>query len=313
MFAYFDLKSMFTSIWDDIKQQFNYGNMITRIVLVNVAMFVIINLILVFSGAGRDITGGMRDDILQFVSMNKDWVYNLTHPWVLFTNMIVHVGFWHILWNMLLLYWFGRIVGDLLGDRRILPLYILGGLFGALVYFAWANLMIPGPGYAYGASAAVMAVILAAGVIAPDYLLHLPLIGGVKLKYIVAVLLFFDLIGVAGLDNTGGHVAHLGGAAFGFFFATQLRNGNDLSLPVNNFLDKLAAMFSGFGSSKKGPRMAYKNPKANRKAAKPQASSDSQGSSYQEELDAILDKIKRNGYESLSEVEKEFLFNASKK
>lgn len=307
---------MFTSIWDDLKQQFNYGNMITRIVLVNIAIFVIINLILVFSGAGRDITGGMRDNILQYVAINKDWVFNLTHPWVLLTNMIVHVGFWHILWNMLLLYWFGRIVGDLLGDRRILPLYFLGGLFGAFVYFVFANLTIDGPSYAYGASAAVMAVILAAGVIAPEYRMRLILIGEVPLKYIVAALLLIDLIGVGGMSNTGGHVAHLGGAAFGWLFATQLKQGNDLSAPINNFLDRLINWYQSFNTSKtKGPRMAYKNPKAKgakRPRSKPNASSDS-SNSYQEQLDTILDKIKQTGYESLSEAEKEFLFNASKK
>ncbi len=306
---------MFTSIWDDLKQQFNYGNMITRIVLVNIAVFVIINLILVFSGAGRDVTGVMRGDILQYVAINKDWMFNLTHPWVLLTNMIVHVGFWHILWNMLLLYWFGRIVGDLLGDRKILPLYFLGGLFGAFVYFIFANIMMDGPSYAYGASAAVMAVILAAGVIAPEYRMRLILIGEVPLKYIVAALLLIDLIGVGGMSNTGGHVAHLGGAAFGWFFATQLRQGNDLSVPVNNFIDRFINWVNSFNSAKKpGPRVAYKNPKAkNVKRSKSNAKSDPSSSSYQEQLDMILDKIKQTGYESLNETEKEFLFNASKK
>lgn len=309
---------MFTSIWDDIKQQFKMGNMITRIILVNIAVFVIMSLVLVFSGAMRDVTGVATKNIMQYLSMNESWLFNLTHLWVLITHMFLHIDFWHILWNMILLYWFGRIIGDLIGDHRILPLYLLGGLVGALAYFMWAQIG-GGASYAYGASAAVMAVMMTAGVIAPDYVLRLILIGDVKLKYVVAVFLFLDVLGVGGMDNTGGHVAHLGGALFGYLFATQLQNGNDLSNPVNNFFEKIRNLFSGAGSSKKrGPRMAYKNPKASssgerqRKSKKPNRR-DGAGKSHQERLDSILDKIKQTGYDSLTEEEKEFLFNASKK
>lgn len=303
---------MFTSIWDDLKKQFSYGNAITRIILFNIAVFVVMVLVLVFAGGFRD--PDTQYSIVKYFSIHSDWYFTLTHPWVILTNMFFHISFGHILWNMLLLYWFGRIVGDLIGNHRILPLYILGGLFGAFVYFAFANFM-GSPGYAYGASAAVMAVILAAGVIAPDYSVNLILIGEVKLKYIVAVLLLLDLIGVGGMVNTGGHVAHLGGALFGYLFATQLRNGSDWSVPINSFIDKLMALFSNINSSKKrGPRVAYKNPKADKikKSAKPHAKSDT-NPSHQEHLDTILDKIKKTGYDSLTEEEKEFLFNASKK
>ena len=299
---------MFSSIWDDLKQQFNTGNMITRIILINVAVFIIINLVLVFSGGFHN--PDVYYNVVKYFSIHSDWYMTITHPWVILTNMFFHVGFMHILFNMILLYWFGRIVGDLIGDHRILPLYLLGGLFGAFVYFMFANFTTPG--YAFGASAAVMAVILAAGVIAPDYLLHLPLIGSVKLKYIVGIFLLLDLIGIGGMNNTGGHAAHLGGAFFGWMFATQLRNGTDWAVPVNNFMDKLNALFKSFNTEKKrGPRMAYKNPKAER-GTKPDVKSNMR-SSHQEELDTILDKIKQRGYESLTEAEKEFLFNASKK
>ncbi len=306
---------MFTSIWDDLKKQFSYGNSITRIILFNIAVFVVMVLVLVFAGGFRDTA--VQYNIVKYFSIHSDWFFTVTHPWVIFTNMFLHVGFGHIFWNMLLLYWFGRIVGDLIGDHRILPLYILGGLFGAFVYFAYANFTGDAQGIAYGASAAVMAIILAAGVIAPNYSVNLILIGEVKLKFIVAVLLLLDLIGVNGMVNTGGHAAHLGGAFFGYLFAIQLQNGNDWSLPVNNFTNKLVSLFKSISSDKKpGPRVAYKNPKAAamKKAAKtkPHAKSDI-NPSHQEHLDTILDKIKKTGYDSLSEEEKEFLFNASKK
>jgi membrane associated rhomboid family serine protease len=299
---------MFSSIWDDLKQQFSQGNMITRIILVNVAVFVVINLVLVFSGGFHD--PAVYNKIIRPLSFDSDWFYNITHLWGIFTHMFLHVDFWHIIWNMLLFYWFGRIVGDLIGDRRILPLYLLGGLFGAFVYFVFANLTTPN--HAIGASAAVTAIIMVAGVIAPDYIMRLILIGDVRLKYIVAVILLINVIGAGGINNTGGYVAHLGGAFFGYLFATQLRNGNDWSIPVNNLLDKFTALFRNVTTQKKrGPRVAYKNPNAGN-ATKPNSKREV-SSSYQEQLDTILDKIKEKGYESLTEVEKEFLFNASKK
>lgn len=302
---------MFTSIWEDLQQQFRQGNTLTRIILVNIAVFVVINLILVFAGGQRD--RAIYDAIVEPIGINSDWYYLLTHLWGVITHMFLHTGFMHILWNMLLLYWFGRIIGDLVGDHRILPLYLLGGLVGGVAFFLYANLT-GNPNYAIGASGAVMAIIVAAGFFAPDYNLRLILIGDVKLKYVVAVLLFLDIIGAAGMNNTGGHFAHLGGAFFGYLFATQLQRGNDWSAPVNSFLDKLKALFSGSKSGKRrGPRVAYKNPKANSRSrnTKPHAKSDSPD--HQEHLDAILDKIKKTGYESLSAEEKEFLFNASKK
>ncbi len=300
---------MFTSIWDDLKQQFNQGNMITRIILINVAVFVVINLVLVFAGGYRD--KAIYVNIVEPFGINSDWYYLVTHLWGVISHMFLHTGFWHILWNMILLYWFGRIIGDLVGDHRILPLYLLGGLAGGAAFFLYANLTGQA-NYAIGASGAVMAVIVAAGVFAPNYILRLILIGDVKLKYVVAVLVFLDIIGAGGVNNTGGHFAHLGGAFFGYLFATQLQRGNDWSAPVNSFLDKLFGLFKNMGSGKKrGPRVAYKNPKAKNKNTKPHAKSDS--SSHQEHLDAILDKIKKTGYDSLTADEKEFLFNASKK
>ena len=143
--------------------------------------------------------------------------------------------------------------------------------------------------------------------------MNLILIGEVKLKYVVAVLVFLDLIGIANLGNTGGHFAHLGGAAFGWLYVVQLRNGNDWAEPINKWLDIFANYFSSiFKRKSKGPRMVYKN--TNKRQAKGSSVSDKEKpSQYQDRLDAILEKIKLHGYESLSEEEKEFLFNASNK
>lgn len=297
--------------------------MITQLIIINVAVFVIINLVRLFLFLGN---GGavpeLYNTILHFFCMSSDWKFFLTHPWGMVTSMFLHEGFWHLLWNMLFLYWFGRIVGDFIGDQRILPLYLLGGLTGAIVFFISANLLPYGMGgrFALGASAGVMAIVVAAGTISPDYIMRLLLLGDVKLKYIVAVLVFLDLILIPSGGNTGGHFAHLGGAFFGWLFVAQLRNGNDFSEPVNNILDKIRDVYTRVISGKRssrGPKVVYRNPSRKRSTtSRGQAASDTNNrnsSAYQEKLDAILDKIKDSGYESLTKEEKEFLFNASKR
>lgn len=308
---------MLQSIWEDVKREFSYGNMVTRIIIINVVIFILINLTGLFIkiGSGGDNTV-LFPQIIDFFSMSSSGWFVLTHPWVIFTHMFLHVDFWHLLWNMLYLYWFGRIVGDFIGNQRVLPIYLLGGLSGALLFFISANLLY-GSGHitALGASAGVMALVVAAGVIAPDYLVRLLFLGDVKLKYIVLVLVALDVFALGGDINTGGHIAHLGGVVMGWLFVRQLREGRDWALPVNMILDRIMHPFKWQARpSKRKPTMAYKNPNRTRTTSrKASAVSDVENTSEQERLDAILDKIKQSGYDSLSEVEKEFLFNASKK
>lgn len=313
---------MLRSIWDDVKREFSYGNMITQLIIANIAVFVVFGLLKFFLWIGN--AGEVPPfyaNLVHFFSLPADGWELLTHPWTIFTHMFMHSGFFHILWNMLIMYWFGRIVGDFIGNQRVLPLYLLGGLVGAAMFLLTANLMpnVVGAGYALGASAAVMAIVAAAGAIAPDYIMRLIFLGDVKLKYIVAVLIFLDLMSITANQNSGGAFAHLGGAAFGFLFVRQLQNGTDLARPVNGFLDSISAFFNSLfsgNSSRRGPKVAYKNPNIKRRPrsgnSRGNARSDAD-QDYQERLDAILDKIKKSGYGSLSEEEKEFLFNASKK
>lgn len=309
---------MLQSIWDDVKREFGYGNMVTRIIIINIVVFVIVNLtdlVLYIGNGGKP--SPFYETFLHFFCMGADWKFFLTHPWGLITSMFLHEGFWHILWNMLFMYWFGRIVGDFIGNQRILPIYLLGGIAGGLMYFITANLLPYGEmggRFALGASGAVMAIVVAAGAIAPDYIMRLLFIGDVKLKYIVAVLVFLDLILIPKGGNTGGHFAHLGGAAFGWFFVFQLRNGNDWSAPINKLSDGISRFFSRlFSGGRQGPKVVYRNPNRRQSDRRGNAASDSNSKGHQERLDAILDKIKQSGYNSLSKEEKEFLFNASKK
>lgn len=312
---------MLQSIWDDIKQEFDYGNMIKRIIIVNVAVYIFINLLWVFISG---VAPNFYQATVEFFSMSSSAWHLLTHPWSVLTHMFLHEGFWHILWNMLFLFWFGRIFGDLLGDRRVLPLYILGGLAGAAVYFLVANLgLVVGSSHALGASAAVMAILVASGVFAPNYGIRLLFIGEVKLKWIVFALVFMNILGTKGTVNAGGSWGHLGGIAMGFVYALQLQQGNDLSAPIQRMILWVENYFKGLfrGNSRPGPKVTYRRGgqavKTTADSSKTQNSRQQRNTSastlsHQEQLDAILDKIKASGYDSLSQAEKDFLFRASK-
>jgi len=320
---------MLQSIWEDVRKEFNYGNMVNRIIIINVSIFILITLFSLTLRITHSWTfpQATYDSILQFFLISSDWWHNLTHPWVFITPMFMHDDLFHIFFNMLLLYWFGRIVGDFIGDHRVLPIYLLGGLVGNIAFFTLTALITPDGAkhsFAIGASGAVMAIALASAVLAPNFIIRLLLFGDVRLKYVVLVMLVIDLFFISKDDNTGGHFAHLGGALMGCIFVLRLRSGQDLSEPVNRLLvairSFLKSPFPKASGKKKGPKVAYRNPVkttsgAGKSAqAKGSRSSDSGGSrlSYQEQLDAILDKIKQSGYDSLSKEEKEFLFNASK-
>ncbi len=169
-------------------------------------------------------------------------------------------------------------------------------------------------GFGYGASAAVMGVVVATAAIAPDYSMRLLFIGDVKLKYIALVLVVLDVFALGSMSNFLGHVAHLGGAAFGFAFVAMLKNGTDLSVPFNNLAGWFKGLFTG------EPHRMKRKSRSNvfvRHSGKPKRKQDDSAkqrpADHQKKLDAILDKIKQSGYDSLSEEEKEFLFQASKK
>lgn len=296
---------MLASILEDVRREFRMGNMVTRIVIVNATAFLLINALRLIAWLGNaGVIPSWYLTIRKYLTLSSDPWFDLTHPWVFFTSMFLHEGFWHLLWNMLFLYWFGRIVGDLIGNHRILPLYLLGGLFAGLVFVATAQLPLYGTRgefHALGASGAVMAIVLASAVIAPDYRLHLLLIGEVRLKYVVGVLIVLDLIGLAGNMNTGGHFAHLGGAFFGYLFVILLREGIDAGKGIYALLSRW----------ENWPRRSVRRPKLIYRADLP-APGTTAPSASQKRLDAILEKIKHQGMDSLSAEEREFLEKQSR-
>lgn len=310
---------MLRSILDDIRSEFQRGNVSTRLIIANVAVFVVINLIRVFTVAWAPQVYGT---LVNYLALHADIVWDLTHPWVFVTSLFMHSGFWHILWNMLFLFWFGRIVSDLIGDHKILPIYILGGLVGGLVFVlsSYLSSFVSPNSYAVGASASIMALVVAAGALAPDYNMRLILIGNVKLKYIVIALVLLDLFGTASMGNTGGHFAHLGGAITGVIYVMGLHNGRNFGAPIERVIKYLRKLYYNVQSRRiagnpetQYPRMhVVHKEKAVRSSSHiesgPQTTPD-----LQEEVDRILDKIKEQGYENLTKEEKETLFKASKR
>jgi membrane associated rhomboid family serine protease len=297
---------MFKSIADDIRNNFTYGHMVTRLIIINTAVLVVILLLKAFFS-----NLGWYQPVIQNVAMPTNAIELLLKPWTLFTYMFVHEGFWHFVWNMVGLNIFGKIVGDLIGDKKVLPLYLLGGIAGGILLILVTPLM-SNLNYASlrGASAAVLALAMAGALIAPDYNIRLLLIGNVKLKYIVLFFIIADLVLSQGYENAGGHWAHLGGILMGAIFIAQLRNGRDMGKPINSLFKKISDIGSKkYSGSKHRPIMKVEH-RSNKLTNKTRVI---QQDDYEAKLDAILEKIKRKGYDKLSQDERDFLNKASKK
>jgi len=293
---------MFRSIAEDVKSSFDYGNMIVKIIIINIAVFVITALLNAF------LPEIYTTHILPYLAIPGDLMTLLYRPWTIITHMFLHGGLWHLIGNMITLYWFGNIAGDLLGDKKILPVYILGGLTGALFYILSYQFLPNIGGYALGASAATLAIVFTAVATAPDYIVHLLFFGEVRIKFIGLFILFIDIIGTQGNVNSGGHIAHLGGTLFGFLFVYLLRSGTDLSVYFTNFVDFVTFKRNKKGNRKTTLKVAHRSQAVIQKQTKPSVSK----SDISVRVDAILDKIKQKGYDSLTDEEKEVLYQASK-
>lgn len=298
---------MFRSILEDIKMQYRSGHWITRLIMLNIGIWAVMALIKSFTPAGST----FYTTLVEYLAIPGDPLKLLFRPWTIVTHMFIHDGFWHVAMNMLYLYFFGRVVGDLIGDRHILPVYFAGGLAGALAYVVAYQFM---PGYiglyALGASAAVSALVLASGLLAPDYEMRLILIGSVRLKFIVLAVLIFYLIGLGG-TNRGGHIAHLAGMAMGWYFVYQMGRDRDITARFHGLFDWLSRLMGGSSAaptSRRGNmKVSYKSPEFAAKSSAPAPDE------LQEQVDLILEKIKATGYDSLSKTEKDILYKASKK
>lgn len=307
---------MFNSLWKDVKAKYQYGGTVTRIIVVNCAIFVAINLVkLVLWMTGQ---GDSFGDFLTWIIFNKSAYFDLTHPWVVVSHMFSHESFGHLFWNMVMLSIISDAATDMLHQRRILPVYLLSGFVGAFFYWVAANYTsFELAESMLGASAAIMGLLFATAIVAPDYRVYLWLIGPVPLKYLCLGLAFLDLISIADGSNTGGHLAHVGGAAMGMLIGQMLRTGTDLTAFSQRLLVRIEVLYAKLTNPKqppKRPRPEKVYQSDNRKNASASARPDRRSDSVdQARIDQILDKIKQTGYDSLTPEEKETLFMAGRK
>ncbi|MDH6359207.1 rhomboid family intramembrane serine protease [Parabacteroides sp. PF5-9] len=291
------------AIFSNLKRTFRSGNILTKLIYINVGIFVIIRLTAVLF-----LLFNIRDfSLLTWLQMPSDPQQLFYHPWTVVTYMFSHYDFLHILFNLLWLYWFGGIFLLFFNERQLGGLYVLGGIAGAILFMLAYNIFpyfqeIASSSYLIGASASVMAIVFAVSFYRKEYEINLFLIGRIKLIYLALFSLLLDLLAMTS-TNAGGHIAHIGGALLGIWFAARMQKGKDLTAPMNRIID----WFVNLGKPRK-PKMhvTYKRPETDQAyhARKNQENAD---------LDAILDKLKRSGYESLSGEEKKRLFDASKK
>ncbi len=292
-------------IADEIKQSFKMGGVVTRLIYINIGVFLVVRILyavytLSFNNSYFPLT--------TWLSVPASPENLIFQPWSLITYMFLHFEFMHILFNMLTLFWFGRIFLQYFNPRQLLGVYFMGGISGALLYILSYNLFPALQNFApsaimMGASASVMAIIFASAKYSPNFKVHLLFIGPVKLIHLAIVLLIMDVIGVGAMKNTGGHLAHIGGALFGLFFASRVIKGNDITLRFNRFMDNLVSIFS------RKPKMKVTHSKNKRPMNDMEYNAEKR--KKQSDIDHILEKIKASGYDSLTKQEKEDLFNAS--
>ncbi|MBI5219255.1 MAG: rhomboid family intramembrane serine protease [Bacteroidia bacterium] len=287
-------------ITDEIKKSFKEGSVLTKIIYINIAVFILVNIVkLVFLFNIKPFS------FLSILAVPADLNILIYKPWTLITYMFYHEEFFHILFNMLWFYWFAKIFLDYLDAKKLLGTYILGGIAGAIFFIAAFNIlpalkpMVSVP--CLGASAAVIAVVTAISFYVPNLTLNLIFIGPVKLKYIALISILLDILSIS-VSNPGGHIAHLGGALWGYIFIMQFKQGRDLTKGFGKLSDWLYKLFKPKPKIKVTYKRPQSDPDYNFNKAK-----------EQERINVILDKISKAGYGSLTKEEKELLFKASNK
>lgn len=296
-------------IFDDLKRTFQQGNIVVRLIYINVGAFVLSALLTVVLGLfGIDTT-----EFLRGLYLPADLLQLFRRPWTLITYMFMHAGIWHLLGNMLWLYWFGQLFLYFFSSKHLRGLYVVGGLLGGVLYIAAYNLLPIFNDQLYratllGASASVLAIAIATAVREPDYRINLMFIGPVRLKYFALFIILFDALYV-GSNNAGGHIAHLGGALAGWWFARGVTRGYDITHWVNVGIDALGGLFKKRERKQRKPKMKVHS--TNSRTADYDYNARKKEKS--DEVDRILEKLKSSGYSSLSDEEKRRLFEASKR
>lgn len=292
-----------------LKNTFRRGNIFIQLIYINVAVFLLTALISVFFQLfNRSFNG-----VIQWFELPSSLSRFILQPWSLLTYMFMHADLLHILFNMLWLYWFGSLFLYFFSGKHLRGLYILGGICGGILFIASYNIF---PYFRpfiefsrmVGASASILAIVVATAYREPDYPVRLLLFGTIRLKYIAILVILIDLLFLTS-NNAGGHIAHIGGALAGLWFAASLKKGTDITAWINKTADAISSLFNKKNRKRKRkPAMKVhynRNPKDHDYNARKKTRSD--------EIDRILDKLKRSGYDSLTSEEKKSLFDASKR
>ncbi len=291
-------------IWDEIKLTFRKGNNLYRLIYINISVFLILAIV---SGIGFLLNNPeISGKALDLISVPASFSALLARPWTLITYMFTHKEVLHILFNMLWLYWFGRIFLEYLDERKLVAVYLLGGISGALVYVLSFNIFpafagVVNESVAIGASASVMAIVIAIAAYVPDYVIQLFLFGRIKIKYMA--LGIFVLTSIMDFSvNSGGKLAHIGGALFGYIYTINLKHGRDMGKGFNRIIDFFVTAFK--------PR---KKLKVTHKKVATEYEYNKIKAEHQKVINSILEKISKGGYDSLTKEEKQILFNESQK
>lgn len=297
---------MDSTIFDNLKERFRQGNIVVQLIYINVTVFVLVSVVQIgFMLFRQDLS-----PLLRYAELPASISKFCTQPWSILSYMFMHAGVLHLLFNMLWLYWFGMLFLQFFSAKHLRGLYVFAGICGGLLYMLAYNvfpLFIPMTNFSYlvGASAAVLGIVTAMAFREPDYPINLLFFGMLRLKYLALIVIGLDLLFI-NADNAGGHIAHLGGALAGLWFAWSLQKGNDLTKWINGFIDKTIDLFQHKSSPKKTKMEAHFGGKQ-----KEDSNAYTEKKAQDEEIDRILEKLKKSGYESLTAEEKKALFNAS--
>ena len=298
-------------MFKDYINRIKSSDIVGRYIFANVAVYVFVLFIGVFSVLFN--AGGGVNGVVRLFELPASLPLLLQRPWTIVTYMFLHEHFMHILWNMVALYFFGRIFLNFYSVRHFVGVYIMGGLFGGAAFVLSYNLFpyfapYVGSSFLVGASASVLAVVVASAVRSPEYRIRLFLIGSVKLSTFALVTVAISFLMLSG-DNAGGNFAHLGGAFAGWLMAYMLNKGKDITAFVNRPIDWVVTLFKS--------KPAQKRKKGKFTYAKTGRNADYEYNARKKEseaaVDKILEKIKKGGYSSLTEEEKKRLFEASGK
>ena len=306
---------------DTLRSRFKMASLLARIIYVNVGVFVVLRLI----GVVGFLFGFDASAIISYVELPSSPWWFLHQPWTIVTYMFAHYDVLHILFNMLWLWWFGQLFLQFFSPRHLTGLYFVGGFGGGLLYMLAYNLL---PAFAWhdglllGASASIIAIVVATAVQAPNYRVMLLFFGSISIKWIAIVTIFLDFIGVTA-DNAGGHISHIGGALVGLLFVVMLRRGVDITKWFNAIIDFFVNSYRRLSSQGgRGQRVRIDPSRSRRRSRqqtttppRPDSGGNGTGISPEDErvMDEILKKVKESGYGALTDDEKSRLFQASRR